>query len=303
MDKYTYRMSSCGYCAKRLSLRRLGIEVEVPIALQTAAEEGNLHETAIKQKLTAEGWKVYDEQAEYIVEQPTFLLTGHIDGKVASQAGEIALLEIKSMSEGQFFKWKRLGFDAFPAYSAQLVSYLTVTDLASCLYVVKNRNSGFTDRKMLLRARDIPMGSLQAILDKLSYIEELAQRGEYVEATFDPESFECRMCEYTSRCIPIYEPSLQDSQKLTEAVSKYREGKKLEEESEQLIEAAKQVFIEHTEASKQIRWKFDNIAVRQQNGRSSLDRSVIEKYLTAEQVKEATKYGKPFLVITDMNKD
>lgn len=302
-EKYIYRMSSAGSCPKRLGLQRLGVEVERSVALETAAEEGNLHEQAVKAKLRAEGWKVYDEQLELIVEQPTFKLIGHIDGKVASQIGEIALLEVKSMSDGQFMKWKRQGFDAFPSYLAQLVCYLSVTGLSNCLYAVKNRNSGYLDKRLINRSADVPLGSLDSIIVKLTHVEDLAQQGKCAEAVYDYDSAECKWCEYKYRCIPIYEPSLQDSQKLTEAVATYREGKQLAEESDKLIETAKWVFKEHTEASGQKKWSFGGIAVRQQQGRSSLDTSVLETMLTGDQLKSATKIGKPFLVITDTNKD
>lgn len=301
MSKPVYRMSSCGYCQKRLGLQRLGLEVERSVALETAAEEGNLHETAIKEKLRAEGYKVYDEQREYVLDLETFALVGHIDGKVASQTGELALLEVKSMSDGQFYKWRKHGFEAFPHYYAQLAAYLSVTLMDNCLYVVKDRNSGYTVRTMVNKGN--AEDRFNHILKKLIHVEDLAQQGKCAEAVFDADSVECKQCEYKYRCIPVVEPSLQDSQKLTEAVAKYREGKHMADEADRLIETAKYVFKEHTEASGQKKWGFGGMVIRQQAGRTSLDTTVLETMLTQEQLASATKVGKPCLVITDTEKD
>ena len=48
-DKSYYRMSSAGYCPRRLGAIRLGMEATpVPNWVQQSAEEGNWHEERIK---------------------------------------------------------------------------------------------------------------------------------------------------------------------------------------------------------------------------------------------------------------
>src|SRR3972149_4120415 len=144
-NKPIYRMSSAGKCARALSAERLNFPAEqVPEWLEIAAREGNKHEEWIKEELTTEGFNIYDEQIEVILEYPAFTLIGHIDGKTRD-AGNYRLnnrlLEIKTMSQYEFDRWMKGRFIEFPAYAAQITCYMKATELTGVLYLVKNRSS------------------------------------------------------------------------------------------------------------------------------------------------------------------
>jgi len=257
-NKPTYRMSHIGSCARALSAERLGYPSKpAPDWLERAAEEGKRHELWIKEQLVAEGYEVLDDQLELELDYPNFKLVGHIDGKVRKD-GVLQLLEIKSMSQYEFDRWMKGRFDEFPTYAAQITCYLTASGLNEFLYLCKNRSSGYIDRNVVV---GMPT-NYNNILNKVSHIEECVAIGTLVDINYDPDSIECRRCSYKDLCVP--EPQVFTAvpeSKLLEASENWRKGKALEQEAKTLVNTAKEVFLNQTEASGQKKWRFNELAI------------------------------------------
>lgn len=288
MNDTVYAASSIGNCPKRLSCHRLGIPpTPRPLALELAAEEGNLHEQSVKNKLRREGYSIVSEQLEYKLScpSPVFSIVGHIDGKAATR-DVLLLLEIKSMSEFQFRKWMKGRWEAFPGYADQLTIYMAMTEICQCLYCVKNRNTGYLDRNII---EQFP-SSYAAIIAKLSHIECLALENKCAEANYDPEQSECRYCEYAYLCaknIPAIEAS---DVELLEAANDWRKGKELEFQSKELLETSSATFLSHAKAIRQKKFTCDKLHVNIVSFiRTTYNSDVLQKTFTAEQLKPAKK--------------
>lgn len=236
--KPIYRMSSAGYCARRLSANRLGlVKTPVPEWIKEAAEEGNWHEARLKDELRANGNVIYSEQEELKISLPEFDLIGHIDGKMKDLNNNIMLLECKSMSRFKFDKWMRGGFAAFPEYAAQLACYFAGSKMDKCYYAVKNRDYGRKDFRIVDREENI--FNLESIIEKITAVEELALKGDLYPAEYEVNSEECEYCEYKYLCLePKKELEEIDKRILIQATESYREGKRLQKRAEEIIEKA-----------------------------------------------------------------
>lgn len=210
MGKPVIRMSESGKCARALSAKLLGYEpTPAPTWLETSANEGIWHEMRIKAELVEQGYSPEQYQDEYVLDFPSFHLVGHIDG-IVTEDGEWSayasnkpmplskLLEIKSMSQFEFDRWMRGNFKEFPQYASQITCYMEATGLAECLYIVKNRNNGYEDRRVLTEK---PM-HMTKIIGHLTDVTNHILGNQLVPKDFDPQSLECRRCEYKHLCIP-----------------------------------------------------------------------------------------------------
>lgn len=240
-------MSSSGYCPRRLSAIRLGKDSgPVPEYLSLAAEEGKWHEGRIVEELWSTGWYVDGRQDELVIEQPSFNLIGHIDGKVAKDS-ETYLLEVKSMSQYEFDRWMRGKFEEFPQYADQLTCYMTALGLNKALYIVKNRSSGY---KAQFYQEGLP-SDFAAIIQKLTEVETAAQAGLMVEAEYDSSRIECKRCEYKHLCIvkaETLEPATLVA--LEAAAELWRAGDSHKKQGEALIAEGKKILEGHAVATK-----------------------------------------------------
>jgi hypothetical protein len=286
--KIIYRMSSVGHCQKALGLQRLGVIGKAkPESLSSTAEEGNLHELAIKSRLRSEGYDVYGEQNEYKVSTPLFDLIGHIDGIAKEANGDISLLECKSMSEFEFARWRKGQFSEFPYYAAQLSCYFHVTQLSSALYIVKNRNNGLTLRHFFT-TENVPL--FQSILDKLTHIETLALQNKCAEAEYNPDAVECRRCDYINNCAPTFKPTIQQTIILDAAVAEWRRGKALEAQAKEIIESSRVLFEEHAAALPQRKFFLSGLNVQLiTTKRETYEKKELLKLFSEEALKPALK--------------
>jgi len=262
-QQITFRMSEAGYCARALSAARLGYEPEpAPAWLQRAADEGKWHEGRVMLQLEAEGHKAYDRQQEVYLNYPKFELIGHIDGKIQyNGTGLPELLEIKSMSQFEFDRWMRQGFDGFPEYATQLSLYMAATCLHTVTYIVKNRSNGYVDRK----CHGIPFEAehyFDATINSLHAVVDCIEQNKLVDVECDMSTIRCKRCPYKQLCVPTKEEmTVQDEKVLIAAAKDYRIGKAMADEAKRLLDSAKKTFEEHTIASGQKQWRFDNLAI------------------------------------------
>ena len=301
MDKPVYRMSSVGHCVRALSAERLNLSHKpAPDWLERAANEGKKHELWIKEELAAVNQEVFDDQLELKLEYPDFMLVGHIDGKIRVN-GNVQLLEIKSMSEYEFNRWMRGKFEEFPSYAAQIACYMKGTSLLECMYLVKNRSSGYIDKAVI----NEPPASFDEIIATLEMIEETVTNGVLVDTEYLPESLQCKRCNYKEHCIP--EPTEYKAipeELLTEATVCWRKSKDLEAEAKTLADHSKPEFLKQTEASGQKKWRFNELTINKIDVRESVTypKAELLKVFTEEQLRPASQIKLPysFLRIDDL---
>ena len=296
LTKPIYRMSGVGDCARALSAERLGYESEtIPIWLNRAAEEGKRHEIWIKEQLVAEGYEVFADQEELVLDYPNFTLVGHIDGKVKKD-GATQLLEIKSMSQYEFDRWMKEGFEGFQSYAAQITCYLKGTELPKFLYLCKNRSNGYIDRNLVVGAP----ADFDEIIAKLNRVEECVTIGSLVEMECLPESLQCRRCFYKSLCLPApTEYKSVPESELREACDKWRKAKALEAEAKVLMDSAKEAFLNQTETSGQKKWRFDELAISKVEVKGSVaySKANLLEAFTKEQLEPAAEMKLPYSFI------
>ena len=314
MNKPVYRMSGAGTCARALSAARQGYKPEgIPPWLQTAADEGKWHEGRIRQELKDLGYTVGGDQKEVRIEYPSFSLVGHIDGILLDNKEPFTkmLLEIKSMSQFEFDRWMKEGFNGFKNYAAQITCYMEALGLEQCLYVVKNRSSGYKNTNIFTGQP----GDINAIIQKITDIEEWlakniepgARDGVY-PAEFDPNSLECRRCFYKYLCIPEQkELTPVDQNKLEVATAAWRTGKRLVDDGQAMIDSAKEILKQHTKATGINKWRFDELAISLIQVESSITypkKNLLEQF-TEEELMKASNIKLPydFIKITDLKKE
>jgi len=211
------------------------------------------------------------------------------------------LLEIKSMSQFEFDRWMKEGFKGFPEYADQITCYMEATELEEVLYIVKNRSSGYEDRRVITEQPS----SLNDIVTKL---QEVTQAKELYPKEFDPNSLECRRCEYKALCAP--EPKeLVPIQKarLEHAAQIWREGKRLSLQGNLMIDDAKGVFEQHTRATGIDKWRFAELAINlvEVAGRLDYPKGKLLEIFTEEQLKPASVIKLPYeyIRIEDLRKE
>jgi len=301
MSKTIYRMSGAGDCPRALSAEHLGYPGEpAPIWLEKAAREGKRHEDWIIEDLIAGGNTVEGRQKGLIIEYPTFILKGHIDG-IISNGASTKLLEVKTMSQFEFARWMKEGFSGFPGYAAQLTCYMEATRLEEALYVVKNRSNGYEDKRIITEQPS----SLDDIIAKL---QEVTQLENLYPKEFNPNSLECKRCKYKALCAPEpKELTAVEDARLEHAVMIWREGKRQELQAKLMISDAKAILEEHTKATGIDRWRFNELAIVLIQVKETLaypKKKLLETF-TEEQLKPASEIRLPYeyIKVEDLQKE
>lgn len=182
--RVVYRASSIGQCVRALVASGLGESsvygADRQALLDRSAEEGNLHEEAVRERLRSEGWTIHSTQEEVEIPViPGVIIRGHTDG-VISKFGETvsdrALLEVKSMSTKQFDKWMRKKWGEFEKYAWQITAYMAGYPGLDCYYVVKRREDGLMDRTVIPASQ--PPADWKAIKKKVVTAERWRRKKE-----------------------------------------------------------------------------------------------------------------------------
>ena len=315
MKKTELRMSGAGKCPRALSAELLGCPCEpFPKWLEETAEEGKWHEERIIDEL--EQGKIaipiygkiivlaVSRQQEQRLEYDSFVLTGHIEGKAIYADLPSWLLEIKSMSRFEFARWMKEGFVGFPKYLDQITCYFEATGHEECLYIVKNRDTGYRDVRIIKKLDNY----FETIILRLTGVVESVAKGELYPAEFRSDSIECRRCRYKLLCIPkITAMDKATRQELDMAVAEVRDGNKLIAEGEELLKKGKYKLKKHTIASDLKKWQHNDLAMLLVNVKKQftypkenlLKEYSTEELATVEKVKEAYSY----LKLEDLEKE
>jgi len=314
-ERIVFRMSESGKCPKALSAKLLGYEPEpAPVWLETAANEGKWHEERLIQELyETDSLITIERQKEVVLDFPSFTLVGHIDGMVYpsdATGNETKLLEIKTMSQFEFDRWMRDGFKGFPTYASQITCYMEATGLRECLYIVKNRSSGYEDRKIITSPT-----SFDAIIKGLETITVFAQSGQDLDSelgkklgNFDPQSLECRRCDYKHLCVPeVKELTPIEEAGLSAVAKDWRQGKQLVSEGQELVDKAREVLEAHTRATNILKWRHSGLVIQLIHYKEfkTYPKAKLLKVFTEEQLESAsdTKEAYDQLRIDDLLKE
>jgi len=303
MDKNIYRMSSVGHCPRALSAEKLNqVSEDKPEWLLMAAAEGNLHEMVMKSYLMNNGYAVFDEQEEIKIDCGNFELLGHIDGKTIDDKNITRLLECKSMSQFEYQRWEKGGFNQFLHYADQITCYMTATGLNETMYWVKNRSSGYIDKRLLTGTP----AKMQDIINRITIVDEAVRNGKLVNTDYDINSLECRRCSFKSLCITD-KVVMTDvtKQQLEEAAATIREGNRLKKEGELRIETAKATFENYIKLTGNKKFKFNGLLINTyESHRDNWDTKFLKTILTNEQIEAGLSVSKfPVCSIRDLNKE
>jgi len=247
-----FRMSGAGKCPRALSAERLGyIPTSAPSWLETAANEGKLHENWIVSQLQKD-YIISESQIEVELDYPQFQLVGHIDGIAIEREGtnKAYLLEIKTMSQFEFQRWMKEAFLGFPTYADQIALYWQALKkdmgLKGILYVVKNRSSGYIQQFTMTQ----PPSDYNLVISKLIAVERAVTEDKLYEADFDPSSIECKRCNFRDQiCLAEKEQLTKATEKaLIEATEQVRQGRLLKTQGIALEEEGKTTLSNHCEA-------------------------------------------------------
>lgn len=166
---------------------------------QRLFSRGHNEEPIIIKDLSRAGLFVHSTQIEIV--DDTGHARGHIDGMVEDEADiaepllgdEVCLLEMKTMNEANFKKFKQKGLKvAFPVYYAQIESYMGKLDLKKCLYVITNKN---TDERIY---KLISYDNTHEDLDRKAFNIIVAE--EPPEKIGEATWFECKFCDARNIC-------------------------------------------------------------------------------------------------------
>jgi len=253
-----YRMSGAGACARALSAEMLGYRREpAPSWLKTSATEGKWHEQRLVSELRGRGLEVKGQQQEVFLKLQNCTVVGHIDGIVIKDGREM-LLEIKSMSQYEFERWKRGKFIEFPAYADQITCYMEALGLQQAMYLVKNRSSGYIDEQILEQTPSDPI----AIYDRLEAVEESVQKKELYLIEYSPSSLTCRRCFYRNQiCVDFDREAIPEATEaeLKEAVEQVQYGSALKKSGEAIYDKGKATlgdYLSVVSPSKPMSFKF-----------------------------------------------
>ena len=181
-NEWVYRASGLGNCVRALVAIAGGygeaISRDHKDLLGRTAEEGNLHEGAVIDKLAKEGW-VWESTQDITSVQviPGVVIRGHIDGRGALPGDPLHILEVKSMSNKRFDRWMKQGFEGFLKFAYQITAYMQAFPDHDVIYVVKRREDGFEHRQ-IIPAGEAPL-SWSAVKRKVLAVEGYRRKGAF----------------------------------------------------------------------------------------------------------------------------
>jgi hypothetical protein len=269
-----------------------------------------MHEQWIKDDLRKKGFVVFDEQLELKIEQPEFILLGHIDGKdIPSPVLETfaELLEIKSMSQFEFQRWQHGKFEEFPYYASQLSCYMTATELNNVRYIVKNRSSGYNKDVNLIHNEFSTFLSIAEVYNRCNLVAYHVEHNTLPEVEYDGSSLQCRRCAFDKLCITDTDDlaELANDSTLIACANKYRESVAKLEELENTISEQKAIFKSHLLATgiKKPRILCNNLAIQlvEVRPRINYPKKAMMQFVTADEMLSIAepKDGYSFVRIDD----
>ncbi len=285
----TIRMSSAGYCPRRLSAMLLGATgASTPKWLAESADEGNWHEARLKEELRSLGCDVIDEQREVRanwIALKDVELVGHIDGRIKNIRGlfdskfvlhyincsrrdveayvdspiDHQLLEVKSFSYLEHQRWMAEGFDGyFKHYAVQHALYREALDQVDGISLLASKDRSGGARNIFFVGPGLV--DLNDIHDTVNRVAMCALQGDLHPGKYDPESLECRRCNYrATQCVEKIQ-AVNDP-KLLVAIEDYISGASMEKEGKALKDQAKDILVAFATANRLRSWTIGDYSV------------------------------------------
>lgn len=314
------RMSSAGKCPRAMSAELLGYSkesLETPKFLELAAEEGREHESIMKRKLMQEGYTVEScsvcpicaknlgevrEGIHVELHFELFDMIGHMDARLHRLMDSQRGCELKSKSQYEFDRWKKEGWQGFYHEAGQIACYMEAEQHDEWVYWIKNRNTGYIDKFLLIE----PPMPLEFFLDRITQAIIASKENRLATADFDPSNIVCRRCSFSKLCIPELE-NLPEATKLAmdKACQDWRAGVKLSGQGELLQEQAKEIFWSFNQDKPKYRYNGLNITKFESFSGAKYDAKVLEDTFDLEQLLPALKDREKTwkMRITDTQKD
>ena len=193
------RASAYGSCTRKLWAFYENIQpIDHSDATKRVFKEGHLHEAAATEQLTMEGYHLYGDQDEVIIEiLPNRLhIIGHIDGFIGygsssqfdeKEYGDDRLWECKSASRTSFDVWVKDRFEGKQGYAWQLAIYMHGSGKDSAHFTTKRRDDGLIDTMLV----DKPPKTLREIRSRAVKIYKAFKSGEMPDCEDDGYRWSC----------------------------------------------------------------------------------------------------------------
>lgn len=171
------------------------------LELQYIFDEGNLHESAIMQEMTAAGLVIIEQQRAF--EWKEYEITGHIDGKLFISTDLIKPLEIKSISPFGFVSINTIDDIIhhkqffYRKYVDQLTLYLLMDNKETGLFLFKNKTNGQLKELEL----KLDYGRGETLLKKAEMINKHVAEGTIPNAMQYDDNV-CNRCGFVHICCP-----------------------------------------------------------------------------------------------------
>lgn len=187
-DRVSYRASALGGCLGALVAARMEYTA-IEKADYAPYVAGHKYEDMVKARMRDEGWQLWDEQLEVVVQLTSKLqVVGHIDAKGMDNLNNY-LVELKSQSTDEFDRFDRDGWESgfFPKYKWQVSSYMHATGLPLALIRAERTEAGIG--RMRAHVYDEPFYSVADIRKLVLSVEQIAASVE--RPTCESPSFPC----------------------------------------------------------------------------------------------------------------
>lgn len=183
-----------GPCERALWLEYHGAPKTAPDGrIARVWANGHAVEARVIADLIQTGYKIDGEQLEFTDFGGRF--RGHCDGVIhgVTKTTGPHILEIKSANDKAFKQFQAQGIGARPVYVAQVQCYLGYSGLTRALFVVENKNTQGLYTEQIHFQPEI-FGRLRARAWRILESREAFPR------PFEPESPECRWCDFQFSC-------------------------------------------------------------------------------------------------------
>jgi hypothetical protein len=160
------------------------------------------------------------------------------------------LLEVKTFSFLEHQRWIAEGWgNYFKSYAVQHTCYRNALNEQLSFLATKDRSGG--TRNLYVIGKD-PV-SMASIKEQLKQVAEHATLGDLVPTPFNPESLECRRCQFRSTECLVRLPQVDDNDVVV-AAQDYLDGKEQEAMGKLLKEQSRDTLIAYAKRKQLNRW-------------------------------------------------
>ena len=202
------RASDAGHeCERHLVAARIRSEKWTihDIGLQRIFDEGKIQEDAVLHDISEANLEVMEHQRPFLWKK--FQITGHIDGKIKDEDGNLVPLEIKSCSPNSFMALQKMNqhdllnsrYPWIKRYPAQMGLYMLMDNMDRGIMVFKNKVTGEL-LQIDFVLDDQFLEYLETVLKKLERVNKYCEKDELPLVIPISDCDRCGFC--TTLCFP-----------------------------------------------------------------------------------------------------